>query len=245
MPACAGVCLRTGATGAGRRRPGRNFRDSSTTSERGRGQKGRGGYRSTPKTMGVVSPRGGWRMGIRAGQRLWCVAGDRAWNRRGREMREVGDARVGDRRSGCGRTGCLTKCQGVRSKSAYGDRSVRSERDQSKLLVVKKPCERERSHGLSLVPARRAKQWLVASIAQPLERDLPGEMRSAQLPARRWVIRDNKFPTTWCRQFTEFARVPPGEQGSSFDRGAWPWPCNEAERRMLPPRDGCNRSTTS
>jgi len=104
------------------------------------GKRGEGGYRSTPKTMGVVSPRGGWRMGIRAGQRLWCVAGDRAWNRRGREMREVGDARVGDRRSGCGRTGCLTKCQGVRSKSAYGDRSVRSERDQSKLLVVKKPC---------------------------------------------------------------------------------------------------------
>jgi hypothetical protein len=39
--------------------------------------------------------------------------------------------------------------------------------------------------------------------------------------------------------------VPPGEQGSSFGRGAWPWPCNEAERRMLPPRDGRNRSTTS
>jgi hypothetical protein len=59
------------------------------------------------------------------------------------------------------------------------------------------------------------------------------------------VIRDNKFPTTWCRQFTEFARVPPGEQGSSFGRETWPWPCNEAERRMLPPRDGRNRSTTS
>jgi len=43
--------------------------------------------------------------------------------------------------------------------------------------------KRERSHGLSLVPARRAKQWLVASIAQPLERSLPGEMRSAQVPA--------------------------------------------------------------
>jgi len=43
--------------------------------------------------------------------------------------------------------------------------------------------KRERSHGLSLVPARRAKQWLVASIAKPLERGLPGEMRSAQVPA--------------------------------------------------------------
>ena len=36
--------------------------------------------------------------------------------------------------------------------------------------------KRKRSHGLSLVPVRRAKQWLVASIAQPLERGLPGEM---------------------------------------------------------------------
>src|SRR5512139_1697434 len=141
-----GACLRRGVLAHGchgrrkaeawKKLPGLEHDERTWTGAKG----ARGGTGVPQKTMGVVSPRGGWRMGIRAGQRLWCVAGDRAWNRRGREMREVGDARVGDRRSGCGRTGCLTKCQGVRSKSAYGDRSVRSERDQSKLLVVKKPC---------------------------------------------------------------------------------------------------------
>jgi hypothetical protein len=41
------------------------------------------------------------------------------------------------------------------------------------------------------------------------------------------------------------ARAPPGEQGSAFGRGAWPWLCNEAERSKSPPRVARSRSTTS